>query len=83
MEGGSHQNQRRTNTLSGTTQTLLSQGESELADFKRTPDGINVDDLVAFANTDSGGTILVGIDEQTNTNGAQVVVREELPRGLI
>lgn len=63
--------QRRIKTLSKITQTLLSQGESELADFKRTPEGVNTDDLVAFANTDAGGTILVGIDEQTGADGMQ------------
>lgn len=63
--------QRRTTTISKGTRALLLQGESEGADFKRTADGVSTDDLVAFANTESGGTILIGIDEQTGADGVQ------------
>src|SRR5438309_11635612 len=65
---------RRTRTISKLTKTLLAEGESERADFKRIPDGISADDLVSFANTDAGGSILVGIDEQRGSGGAQIGV---------
>ena len=65
---------KRLKTVSSATQTLLLQGESERADFKRAPAGISADDLVAFANSNTGGTILAGVDECTGTDGAQVGV---------
>lgn len=67
--------QKRTKTLSSLSRTLLAEGESERADFKRSPDGVSADDLVAFANSDAGGHILVGIDEQTIHNAQIGVVR--------
>jgi len=51
--------------------TLLAEGESERADFKRAPDGIGAEDLVAFANTDAGGNILAGIEEIVGADGTQ------------
>ncbi|MDX0979870.1 hypothetical protein GOE03_28375 [Sinorhizobium medicae] len=66
---------KRTKTLSSLSRTLLSEGESEHVDFKRSPDGVSADDLVAFANSDSGGHILVGVDEQTVGNTQIGVVR--------
>ncbi|MBL3587295.1 ATP-binding protein [Rhodovulum sulfidophilum] len=33
------------------------------SDFKRQPAGISADDLVAFANSEGGGSILAGVDE--------------------
>ncbi len=62
---------RRSKSISALTRSLLSEGESERADFKRSPDGVSVDDLVAFANTDAGGNILVGIEEVTAPDGTQ------------
>ena len=67
--------QKRTKALSSISRALLAEGESEHADFKRSPDGVNVDDLVSFANTDDGGHILVGVDEQTVQNAQVGVVR--------
>ena len=55
---------KRIKSLSKLTRELLAEGESSRADFKRSPNGINVDDLVAFANSESGGQILAGVDEQ-------------------
>ena len=60
--------QKRTKALSTLSRTLLAEGESERADFKRAAEGVNADDLVAFANTDAGGQILVGIEEKTVDN---------------
>lgn len=59
-------------TLSKITKTLLTKGESEHADFKRSADGVAVDDLVAFANMESGGNILVGITESSADDGKQL-----------
>lgn len=62
---------KRTKTLSSISRALLAEGESERVDFKRSPQGINSDDLVAFANSETGGNILVGVDEQI-VDSAQV-----------
>lgn len=66
---------KRTKNLSMLTRTLLAEGESGRSDFKRIPDGISADDLVAFANSDGGGQILAGIDEQTIDKAQIGVVR--------
>lgn len=62
---------KRINTISRLTRTLLAEGESERVDFKRTPEGISAEDLVAFANSEAGGNILAGVDEQL-IDGTQV-----------
>ncbi|GGE52274.1 hypothetical protein GCM10007276_31600 [Agaricicola taiwanensis] len=64
---------KKIKTISQITRTFLAEGENERADFKRLPDGISADDLVAFANSDGGGNILAGIDEQT-VDSAQIGV---------
>lgn len=66
---------KRLKNLSKLTRQLLSEGESARSDFKRIPDGISADDLVAFANSDDGGQILAGIDEQTIDKAQIGVVR--------
>lgn len=66
---------KRTKNLSALTRALLAEGESGRSDFKRIPDGISADDLVAFANSDGGGQILAGIDEQTIDKAQIGVVR--------
>jgi len=63
--------QKRSKTLSTLSIKLMSEGESERVDFKRSPDGVSADDLVAFANSEGGGHILVGIDEIVS-EGAQI-----------
>jgi Predicted transcriptional regulator containing an HTH domain and an uncharacterized domain shared with the mammalian protein Schlafen len=55
--------------LSEQTRAFLSEGEGQHVDFKRTSEGISADDLVAFANTAGGGTILIGIDEELGADG--------------
>jgi hypothetical protein len=62
-----------TNTVTADTAKLLQAGESDHADFKRGPDGVSAEDLVAFANA-GGGAILAGVDERANDGGAQVGV---------
>ena len=59
-------------TLSKDTKRLLSGGESEEVDFKQTAKSITAEDLVAFANSDSGGAILVGVKENSENNGRQI-----------
>lgn len=39
------------------------------------PDGISADDLVAFANSEGGGNILAGVDEQLIANAQVGIVR--------
>lgn len=56
--------QKRLKSLSAITRNLIASGEGQLVDFKRAPDGISAEDLVAFANAPEGGTILAGIEEQ-------------------
>ncbi|OYY89896.1 MAG: hypothetical protein B7Y45_10050 [Sphingomonas sp. 28-66-16] len=65
--------QKRLKLLSDTTRAHLAAGEGQLVDFKRAPDGVSADDLVAFANAANGGTILAGVGEQS-VDGAQVGV---------
>lgn len=62
--------QKRLKSLSRTTCGFLASGEGQAVDFKRTPDSISAEDLVAFANTEMGGCILAGVGE-TSVAGAQ------------
>lgn len=66
---------KRIKNLSKLTRELLAEGESERSDFKRLPDGIGADDLVAFANSEAGGNILAGVDEQIIDKAQTGVVR--------
>lgn len=66
---------KRIKNLSKLTRELLFEGESGRSDFKRSPDGISADDLVAFANSEAGGHILAGVDEQMVANAQVGVVR--------
>lgn len=63
---------KRTKGISAQTEGLLREGESERVDFKRAPDGISADDVVAFANIESGGVILAGVDERAGSGGIQI-----------
>ena len=77
-----------TSRLSADTKRLLAREEGREVDFKRTPDSVKQDDLVALANS-SGGTVLVGIAETLSDDGRQsgeVIgcnVSEKTKRGLI
>ncbi|TIX43045.1 MAG: ATP-binding protein, partial [Mesorhizobium sp.] len=66
---------KRIKNLSKLTRELLAEGESVRSDFKRLPDGISADDLVAFANSEAGGQILAGVDEQVVDKAQIGVVR--------
>ncbi|WP_180336057.1 AlbA family DNA-binding domain-containing protein [Pleomorphomonas diazotrophica] len=60
-------------TVTADTAKLLQAGEGDRVDFKRGPDGVSAEDLVAFANA-GGGAILAGVDERADDGGAQVGV---------
>ena len=66
---------KRIKNLSKLTRELLAEGESVWSDFKRLPEGISADDLVAFANSEAGGQILAGVDEQVVDRAQIGVVR--------
>jgi len=58
-------------TISSKTKQLLVKQEGFDADFKMTVKGIQATDLVAFANSENGGTILVGVGEVEDKNSMQ------------
>ncbi len=65
-------NKKHSKNISPLVKSLLSEGESERVDFKRTPEGVSAEDFVAFANTNAGGIILIGVDEGKSSNGTQI-----------
>ena len=58
--------------LSEKAEVLLGSQESRLLDFKESVGGLSSDDLVAFANSSAGGTILLGVRECKDTQGRQL-----------
>lgn len=77
--------EKKSKSLAKATKMLLSGGETEYVDFKRTPDGVHADDLVSFANSDHGGEILVGIAEEAGEEGSQrgVVIGCDISDGTV
>ncbi|WP_328797978.1 AlbA family DNA-binding domain-containing protein [Marinobacterium alkalitolerans] len=63
--------QREYKRLSQRTRHLLSLPEGVNVDFKREVQAVRSSDLVAFANSPFGGTLLIGIDEFTTRDGVQ------------
>jgi len=57
------------------TKRLLEGSEGFDVDFKRNPEAVVSEDIVAFANSENGGTILIGVDEFNGHN--------EMQRGII
>lgn len=57
--------------ISARARELLDGPESLTVEFKESISGLSADDLVAFANTESGGTILIGVREVSLENGLQ------------
>ncbi len=55
---------------------LLAQGEDKHVDYKLKAKGLHAEDLVAFANSKEGGSILIGIGEASDSNGQQIGVPE-------
>ncbi len=58
--------------LSDRAKMLLNREEGGDMDFKRSVSSFKSDDIVAFANSPSGGTLLLGIDETQDERGRQV-----------
>ncbi|MCA1243014.1 ATP-binding protein [Stappia stellulata] len=58
-------------TTTKISRDLLESGENQFVDYKRKPEGISSEDLAAFANTETGGSILVGVDEEKRNDGSQ------------
>lgn len=61
---------RKYSGISTRAKVLLNKEESFDVDFKSNSE-ISIEDLVAFANSESGGTILLGVDEIENEDGTQ------------
>ncbi len=57
--------------LSEKAEFLLGSQENRELDFKESAGGLSADDLVAFANSPTGGTILLGVRENKDLNGRQ------------
>lgn len=60
-----------TQSISEKANQLLNKEEGFDVDFKRDMKGLKPEDLVSFANSPLGGTILVGVDEYTDEHGQQ------------
>jgi ATP-dependent DNA helicase RecG len=62
------------NSFKGITdrsKSLIESDENHLVDYKRSVSGLESDDLVAFANSDAGGVILLGVQEIKSESGRQ------------
>jgi hypothetical protein len=57
--------------LSDRSLAMIASNENANVDFKREANGVKSSDLVAFANSESGGTLLIGVDEFTDSQGLQ------------
>lgn len=58
--------------ISSRGRELLARGEDRLVDYKLMLKGLHAEDLVAFANSKSGGAILIGVKEVVEDNGQQI-----------
>ncbi len=57
--------------LSERAEKLLGSQESAVLDFKESAAGLSSDDIVAFANSPAGGTVLLGVREKKDERGLQ------------
>ena len=57
--------------LSEKAEELLGSQESRTLDFKESVGGLSSDDIVSFANSETGGTILLGVKEMKDSQGRQ------------
>lgn len=55
--------------LSKLAKSLLQMDEGYDVDFKQNIEGLKVEDLVAFANSENGGYILLGVDQNKDRSG--------------
>jgi hypothetical protein len=58
--------------ISDNANRLLRHAEGFDVDFKRSLSGLESEDLVSFANSERGGTVLIGVDETKDGRGRQV-----------
>jgi len=63
--------QREFQGISERARRLLNGQEDRHVDFKQSASGMDTEDMVAFANTPTGGTILLGIEEAQKPDGRQ------------
>ena len=63
--------QREYQGISERAGRLLSGQEDRYVDFKQSAAGMDSEDIVAFANTPTGGTILLGVEEAQKPDGRQ------------
>ena len=61
-------------TISKRAQLLLAKEEGFDVEFKLSAGGLSSQDIVAFANSESGGAILIGVDETQDKTGRQIGV---------
>lgn len=64
---------KRFKKIRQSTKLLLQQGEGNTIDYKRNAI-VDTEDLVAFANSESGGHLLLGVEEQTDRAGRMIGV---------
>ncbi|BBB30148.1 helix-turn-helix domain-containing protein [Neptunomonas japonica] len=57
--------------LTKRSRQMLASTETANVDFKRDVSGVKSSDIVALANAPHGGTLLIGVDEYTTTDGLQ------------
>ncbi len=63
--------QDRYKGLSARARALLARDEGLDVDFKKTVKSVEQADLVAFANSEGGGTLLIGVEDGVAENGEQ------------
>jgi len=70
--------------ISPRAQQLLKGTEGVMVDFKRNAKSVSADDLVSFANSVKGGTLLLGIDDTEDNSGRQMgqIVGCEISDGM-
>lgn len=73
--------QRTFKGLTRRTRLLLARQEDYDVEFKRSVAGIDQGDLVAFANSPRGGTLLLGVDEGMGPDGRQCGIVVGCPVG--
>lgn len=59
------------NGISNRGRRLLALQEGDDVDFKSSIEGLHADDLVAFANSERGGALLIGVAERKDGQGLQ------------
>src|SRR5690242_20343094 len=57
--------------LSARAEAMLNRSETYDVEFKESVSGLESSDIVSFANSDRGGTILIGIREAKTPKGQQ------------